>query len=184
MSTFLAFVGRLFLALLFLVSGFGKVIDPAGTAQMLGSVGLLPGLAMPTGIFELVAGLALVFGVLTRLFALLLAGFCLVSAFFFHLNFTDPVQVAMLLKNVAIAGGLLCLMAVDSMRWSYDAMRERRHAEIAAHHAEERRHDAELRAARAEGDAAGLRAADTHRTVVRDVDGDGVPERRRRWWLR
>jgi len=37
----------------------------------------------------------------------LLAGFCLVSAFIFHNNFADQMQMIMFLKNVAIAGGLL-----------------------------------------------------------------------------
>lgn len=178
MPTVLAFVGRILIALLFVVSGVNKLVDPAGTAQMLGSVGLPTGLAVPTGLFELVAGLALVFGVLTRLFAVILAAFCLATAFFFHNQLTDPVQAAMLLKNLAIAGGLLCLTAVDSLRWSYDAMRERRRAEIARHDAAERQHDAEVRAARAEGEAAADRTA-----VVTDVDRDGIPEIRKRRWL-
>lgn len=177
MSTFLAFVGRVLIALLFIISGIGKLADPAGAAQMLGSVGLPTELAVPTGVFELIAGLALIFGVLTRLFAMLLAGFCLLAAFFFHTTFTDAMQTAMLLKDVAIAGGLLCLTAVDSLRWSYDAVRERRRAELAAH-------DAELRTARAEGEAAAMRSDTAGQAVVTDVDGDGIPEvrRRRRWF--
>lgn len=150
MSTIIAFIGRLMLSLLFIVSGAGKLFDPAGTEMMITGVGLPGGMAIPTGIFELVAGLALVLGVLTRLFAVLLAGFCLLAAFFFHNNFVDPMQAAMLLKNIAIAGGLLCLVAQNSMRWSYDAMRERRRSEIAAHASEGRAHKAEIRAARAE----------------------------------
>jgi len=185
MPTVLAFIGRILIALLFIASGIGKLADPASTAQMLAAVGLPTGLAVPTGLFELIAGLALVFGVLTRLFAVLLAGFCLAAAFFFHNNFTDPMQAAMLLKNVAIAGGLLCLTAVDSLRWSYDAMRERRRSEIAAQDAVERQHEAELRAARVEGTAAARTTAahSIDRTVVTDVDGDGVPEVRKRRWF-
>lgn len=169
MTTVLAFVGRLMIALLFIVSGVNKLFDVAGTEGMITSVGLPSGFALPTGIFEVVAGLALVFGVLTRLFAVLLAAFCLLAAFFFHNDFVDPTQAAMLLKNIAIAGGLLCLCALDNIRWSYDAMRERRRTELAAH-------DAELRAARAEG-----AAAQSSRTVVADVDRDEVPVRKRRW---
>lgn len=179
MTTILAFIGRLLIALLFIVSGMGKLFAIAGTETMLASVGLPVGLAWPTALFEVLAGLALVFGVMTRLVALLLATFCLLAAFFFHNDFADPMQAAMLLKNVAIAGGLLCLCALDTVRWSYDAMRERRRAEIDAH-------DAEVRAARAEGAAAGAHTRETDgsvirgRTVVTDTDGDGVPEVRRR----
>lgn len=183
MPTFLAFIGRLLIALLFVVSGVNKLIDPVGTAEMLGAAGLPTGLAVPTGLFELVAALALVFGVLTRLFAILLAGFCLLAALFFHNDVTDPMQAAMFLKDVAIAGGLLCLTAVDSLRWSYDAMRNKRRAEIAAHDAEESRHAAELRAARAEGTAAAVNRDGAGRTVVTDVDRDGLPEVRKRRWF-
>ena len=144
MSTLLAVIGRVLIALLFIVSGANKLIDVSGTQQMLGSVGLPGNFAIGVGIFEVVAGLALVFGVMTRFFALVLAAFCLLTAFFFHNNFLDPIQAAMLLKNVAVAGGLLCLCAVSTMRWSYDDMRERRRRDLAER-------EAELRAARAEG---------------------------------
>jgi len=189
MSMILGFVGRLLIALLFVVSGANKLMDIAGTETAITAVGLPSGLAIPTALFELVAGLALVFGVLTRLFAVLLALFCLATAFFFHNNFLDPNQATALLKNLAIAGGLLCLCGLDSMRWSYDAMRERRRREAAALDAQSRAHDAEVRAARAEGIAAGTRsvaatATPPHgTTVVTDVDGDGVPEVSKRRWL-
>lgn len=144
MTALLAFIGRLLIALLFIISGVNKLMDPASTQAMLSGVGLPASLAIPTGLFELVAGLALVFGFLTRFFAALLAAFCLASAFFFHNNFVDPVQAAHLLKNVAVAGGLLCLCAVNTMRWSYDAMREQRRVERAER-------EAVVRAAHAEG---------------------------------
>lgn len=144
MSSLLAFAGRLLIALLFIISGLNKLGDPASAQAMLGGVGLPASFAIPTGVFELVAGLALVFGFLTRFFATLLAIFCLLSAFFFHNNFVDPFQLSQLLKNVAIAGGLLCLCAVNTMRWSYDSMRDQRRVERAER-------EAALRAAAAEG---------------------------------
>ena len=189
MTTLLAFVGRLLIALLFIVSGVNKLFDIAGTQQMLSSVGLPTAFALPTGLFEVIAGLALVFGVLTRLFALLLAVFCLLTAFFFHNNFVDPLQATMLMKDIAIAGGLLCLTGLDTARWSYDALRDRRRAEIDARDAELRAHEAEVRAARAEGAASAAHSHETDasvirgRTVVTDVDGDGVPEVRKRRWF-
>ena len=178
MTTLLAFVGRLMIALLFLVSGANKLMDLAGTNAMIEAVGLPGGLAVLAGLFEIVAGLMLVFGVVTRTTAVLLAGFCLVSAFFFHNNLADPMQAAMLLKNIAIAGGLLCLTALDTARWSYDAMRARRQAEIARLKAENRAHDAEVRAARAEGAAAAMPSALGGGTVVTP---EGSVARRRRW---
>jgi putative oxidoreductase len=178
MNTVLAFVGRLMIAILFLTSGANKLMDISGTDQMIRSAGLPGGLAFATGLFEVVAGLALVFGVATRGFAVLLAVFCLAAAFFFHNNLTDPIQAAMLLKNVAIAGGLLCLTALDNVRWSYDAMRLRRRTELAELSAEHRAHDAEVRAARAEGAAAATQATTEPRTTVAP---DGTLVRKRRW---
>lgn len=181
MASLLGFVGRILLALLFVSSGLSKLFDPAGTEAMITGVGLPGGLAIPVGVFELVAGLALVLGFATRLFAVLLAAFCLLAAFFFHNNFADPAQAAQLLKNVAIAGGLLCLCGLSTMRWSYDAMRERNRANALTRDAEHRAHEAELRAARAEGAAQATRTAPG--TVVTDVNHDGVPEVRKRRWF-
>lgn len=178
MTTLLGFVGRLMLALLFLVSGANKLMDISGADAMIRSVGLPGGLGLMTGLFEVIGGLALVFGIATRLVAVLLAAFCLVTAFFFHTDFADPVQAAMLLKNVAVAGGLLCLTALDNVRWSYDAMRTRRRAELAELKAEHRTNEAEVRAARAEGAAAaaGTAAGDTVLTPT------GTVARKRRWF--
>lgn len=162
MSSIVAFFGRLMLALIFLVSGVGKFANLAGTEAMIQKTGMPGGLALPTAIFEVVAGLAIALGVFTRLFSILLAGYCLLAAVLFHNNFTDQMQSAMFLKNVAIAGGFLVLFAQSHMVWSYDAMRERRRADLATR-------DADLRAAKAEGVVEGVKhvpAATT--TVVHD----------------
>jgi putative oxidoreductase len=164
MSAIAAFFGRLMLAALFVLAGIPKIIDPSGAAAMLEAANLPANLAMPTGIFEVVAGLLLALGFMTRIVSILLAGFTLLTVFFFHNQFGDPMQAALALKNVAIAGGLLVVFAYGQMRWSYDHMRATRRGEIAARKAEERAHEAELAAARAEG-----------RAAVLDRDGDGRP---------
>lgn len=169
MAAIAAFIGRVMIALLFVLSGLGKIVDPSGTQAMLSGAGLPASLAMPTGVFELVAGLMLALGVMSRLVSILLAGFSLLTAFFFHNEFGDPLQAAMALKNVAIAGGLLVVFAYGQMRWSYDHIRAARKGELTAAKAEERAHEAELRAARAEG------RADAVGTSVVDRDGDGRP---------
>src|SRR3546814_9195474 len=64
-----------------------------------------------------------------------------------------PMQAMAAMKNLAIAGGLLCLFGYGNTRWSYDALRQRRRDELATHRAQEHATDAELRAARAEGRA-------------------------------
>ena len=174
MSTIAAVLGRLMLAALFVLAGIPKIIDPSGTAQMLQGANLPGSLALPTGIFEVVAGLLLAFGIMTRLVSILLAGFTLLTVLFFHNQFGDPTQAQLALKNIAIAGGLLMVFAYGHMYWGYDKMRAARKGEIAAVDANARAHEAELRAARAEGRAEAI--GSDGRTVVTDVDGDGVPE--------
>ena len=181
MSLIAAVIGRLFLAVMFIVSGVQKIVDPGPTAQMLAATNLPTNFALPTGVFELVAGLLLAIGLMTRLVSIVLAVFVGLTIFFFHNQFADPLQGTLALKNLAIMGGLLMTFAYGQVRGTFDYMRERR-----------KRYDADLRAARAEGRAEAATAAPrtvvagttAPGTVVTDVDGDGVPEVRpkRRWF--
>ncbi len=150
MSAVVAFIGRVMMAALFLAAGLGKLGDIAGTDAYIQSVGMPAGLALPAAVFEIAGGIAIALGIFTRFFALLLAGFCLITAVLFHNNFADKLQAANFLKNVALAGGFLILFAQRHMMWSYDTMRERRSAETATR-------AAELRAERAEGRVEGTR---------------------------
>ena len=183
-----AVIGRILLSLIFIVSGASKLFDPAGTEAMIVGAGLPAGLAIPTGAFELIAGLAVALGFMTRLFAILLAGFSLLTILFFHREFTDPMQAAMAMKNLAIAGGFLCLFAHSQMRWSYDSMRLHRKAEIAERDSVTKVHDAEMRAAAAEARAEGMQTAPVAPVVAAsaaapvaaprvDRDRDGIDDR-------
>ena len=180
MSLIAAVIGRLLLAVMFVVSGLQKIADPGPTAQMLAATNLPANFALPTGVFELVAGVLLAIGLMTRLVAIVLFVFVGLTIFFFHNDFTDPLQGTLALKNLAIMGGLLMTFAYGQVRGTVDYMRERR-----------KRYDAELRAARAEGRAEAVAAAPgtvvagtAPGAVVTDVDRDGVPEVRpkRRWF--
>ena len=146
MSMIAVFIGRLFIALIFIVSGINKLIHVSDTSSMIATSGLPGDLAIPVGLFELIAGVCIALGIAVRLWSILLAGFVLATILFFHREFTDPMQAMAAMKNLAIAGGLLCLFGYGHTRWSYDALRRKRRDEITAH-------DAELRAARAEGRA-------------------------------
>ncbi|WP_157082964.1 DoxX family protein [Novosphingobium lentum] len=187
MNQVAAFIGRLMLALIFILGGLGKLFALQATGAYMAQSGQPADLALPAGIFELVAGLAIALGFLTRIFSILLAGFCLLTGLIFHHDFTDQVQSTMLLKNIAMAGGFLCLFAHTQMRWSYDSMRRHRQTDLAAIDAERHAHEAELRAARAEGRTvvvpAGSTAIPAGTTVV-DTNGDGIPDTRtkRRWF--
>jgi len=139
MSTIAAVIGRVLIAMIFILSGVQKLIDPGPAAQMLASTNLPANLALPTGAFELIAGLMLAVGLLTRLVSILLAGFCLLTIFFFHNQFADPMQATNALKNLAMAGGLLAVFAYGQVRGTLDSVREerrRQRAEIAQAHSD------------------------------------------------
>jgi len=123
----LALAGRLFLSVLFLVSGFGKVMGFAGTAGYIASKGLpMPELLTALSIVvEIGGGLALVFGFRTRLVALGLIVFLIIITPIFH-NFwaaaADQVanQRINFLKNLGILGGMLMVTAFGPGRLSID----------------------------------------------------------------
>jgi len=107
----LGLAGRILLALMFLLSGLGKLGAYSATAAYMFSAGV-PGALLPLVIITEVGGaLAIVVGWKTRTVALLLAGFCLLTAITFHRNFSDQNQMINFLKNVSIAGGFLLLVA-------------------------------------------------------------------------
>jgi putative oxidoreductase len=129
-SGLFAFIGRIMLALIFIISGAVKLADIPGTGSYMAGVGLPPGLALPVALFEVIGGLMIVFGVFTRLTALAFAAFCVLTALLFHRETADPVQAANAMKNIAIAGGFLCLFAYVGKSWSFDSYRERRRREV------------------------------------------------------
>jgi putative oxidoreductase len=115
-----AFAGRILLASVFLISGVMKIGNYAATAGYMDATGV-PGVLLPVVIaFEVLAAVALVVGWKTRLTAFLLAGFTLLSGLIFHSNFADQMQSIMFLKNIAIAGGLLLLVANGAGALSLD----------------------------------------------------------------
>jgi putative oxidoreductase len=118
-------VGRAMISALFLLSGLSKVAAPAMTIGYIQSVGLpLPSVAFAlSALLEIVGGLALLFGYRTRAVAGVLALYSLVTAIFFHNALGDQNQFIHFFKNVALAGGLLHVVAFGGGRISLDARR-------------------------------------------------------------
>ena len=119
---------RVLLALMFVLAGFSKFAGLEGTAGYIASKGLpLPGvLAFATAALEVVGGLALAFGLQARWAAGALALFTLVASFLFHNFWAMPadqayVQQLMFMKNLAVAGGLLMVVAFGAGPASLDA---------------------------------------------------------------
>lgn len=112
--------GRLLLAVLFLLSGLGKLGAYSATAAFMSSAGV-PGALLPAVIAtELLGSLSVILGWKARAASFLLAGFSVLSALIFHNNWADQTQMIMFMKDLAIAGGLLLLLANGAGRLSLD----------------------------------------------------------------
>jgi putative oxidoreductase len=120
MNPFAHLAGRILLALIFILSGIGKISDPAGTAGFMESMGVPGILVWPTIALEILGGIAIVIGFQTRITAFALAAFSIAAAVIFHHNFADQMQMIMFLKNLSIAGGLLLLAASGAMSFGVD----------------------------------------------------------------
>jgi putative oxidoreductase len=114
--------GRVLIAAIFIIAGWGKISGYADTQSYMESAGVPGALLAPVIALELGGGIAIVLGLFTRPVALLLAGFSIASALLFH---ATPDQQIMLLKNIAMGGGFLFLVAHGAGRFSIDALRQR-----------------------------------------------------------
>jgi putative oxidoreductase len=125
---FAAPVGRVLLAFMFILSGFGKITGYDGTAAYMASKGMpMVAVLLPLTILtELGGGILLAVGFKTRWVALLLAGFSILAALVFHdfWNVSDAAQhmnqQINFLKNVSIAGGMLMVFSMGPGHYSVD----------------------------------------------------------------
>ena len=117
--------GRLMLAFIFIVEGGMKIAHYEAVVGYMQGYGV-PGALLPLVILaELGGGLLVAVGLFTWLAALALAGFALLTALFFHLDFSNPDQVIQIYKNIAIAGGFVVLAAAGPGSISLDTRRKR-----------------------------------------------------------
>jgi len=127
-------IGRILMATIFVFSGIGKALAAEGTLGYIASVGLpFASLALIGAIaIEIGGGVLLAIGYKTRLVAAALAAFSLVTAFVFHNAIGDQNQLIHLLKNIAMAGGLLQVVAFGAGAYSLDAAASRKGQPLAA----------------------------------------------------
>ena len=111
LQTYLPTLGRIFLAIIFILAGLGKIPAIEGNVGYMQAYGVPGILIWPTILVELVGGLMLLVGFRARWAAAALAGFSLIAALIFHTDFADQMQMTSFLKNVAIAGGLFYVIA-------------------------------------------------------------------------
>lgn len=113
--------GRILLSLLFLFAGLNKLGSGyVATAAYMDAMGVASQLLPLVILVEIAGAIALIVGYKTRLAAVLLAGFTVLSALLFHANFADQMQSILFMKNIAITGGLLLLVANGPGAYSLD----------------------------------------------------------------
>jgi putative oxidoreductase len=110
--------GRCLLVFIFLHEGFGILGNYAPAAAFMQKSGV-PSLLLPAVIaLQLVGGLLIAAGAITRLSALAFAAFCVLTAILFHWQFADRNQLLHFQKDLAITGGFLILACCGPGGWS------------------------------------------------------------------
>jgi putative oxidoreductase len=128
MSNFMDFIGRLLISALFLFSAYNKVLSIDGTMGWMEGFGI-PGLLLyPAIALEIILPLLIIIGYKAKLSAGLLAIFCILTAFIFHYDFTEQMQIIDFLKNIGLAGGFLFIVANGTKEWSVD--REKKYVRL------------------------------------------------------
>jgi putative oxidoreductase len=120
-----ALAGRLLLAAIFLHEAFAKLTAYSAALAYSEAFGV-PGKLLPLAItVEVGCGLLIMIGYYTRAAALVLAGFCVVTAAVFHTKLGVRNELLHFEKDLAIAGGFLVLFAHGAGTWALDAIRGR-----------------------------------------------------------
>ena len=120
MTNILDLVGRVFISLVFLLSGINKIGNYEGSIGWMESFGM-PGIFLiPAIILEIVAPILIIIGYKVKIAAALLSVFCIATALIFHTDFSNQMQFVSFMKNIALAGGFLFLVINDTKGFSLE----------------------------------------------------------------
>ncbi len=120
LQTYLPTAGRILLALIFILAGLSKIGGIEGNVGYMEAYGVPGILIWPTILVEAGAGILLAIGFQTRIAAAALAAFTLLAGVIFHTDFADQMQMTMFMKNLAITGGLLYVIAYGAGAFALD----------------------------------------------------------------
>tara|TARA_Y100000591_G_C21785257_1_gene673413 strand:- start:528 stop:914 length:387 start_codon:yes stop_codon:yes gene_type:complete len=110
MINFLDLLARVMISSIFLFSGVNKILNYEGTVGWMEGFGIPGILLLPAIVIEIIFPLLLIFGYKTKIAAIGLMLFSLITAFIFHFDFSNQMQIIAFLKNVGLAGGLLFII--------------------------------------------------------------------------
>ena len=120
MTNIIDLLGRIFISVLFFTNGIFKINNYDGTIEWMDSYGLPGVMIIPAIIIEIAAPILIVIGYKTKIAAGFLFLFCISTALIFHNDFSDQMQLTAFLKNIALAGGFMFLIANGARGYSLD----------------------------------------------------------------
>ena len=120
MTNILDSFARVFISLVFLLSGFNKIGNYEGTVEWMESFGMPSIFLIPTIALEIVAPICIIIGYKVKLSAALLSLFCIATAVIFHNDFSNQIEFISFMKNIGLAGGFLFLVVSGTKDFSLD----------------------------------------------------------------
>ena len=114
------FLGRVLLSTLFLVEGVGKISIQEDVIMYMEDYGVPEILFVPATVLEILFPLLLIIGYKTKWAASIMALFTFAVAIIFHTNFDEGMQMTFFLKDIAIAGGFMIIVAYGPGKISLD----------------------------------------------------------------
>ena len=120
MANVIDLIGRIFISALFLISAFNKIFNLEGSTSWMEGFGLPGFLIYPAIVIEIVLPVLVIVGYQARIAAGILSIFCLMTAFIFHFDFSNQMQVVSFFKNIGLAGGFLFIVANGTKDWAVD----------------------------------------------------------------
>ena len=112
--------GRIFISLVFLLSGYNKIFNYNNTVAWMEGFGIPGFLLWPAIVLEILLPIFIIIGYRTQISALILGGFCIATALLFHMDFANQMQTVSFLKNFGLAGGFLFIAANGPKEWAID----------------------------------------------------------------
>ena len=113
-------IGRIFISSVFLLSGYNKIFSFDGTTTWMEGFGVPGFLLWPAIALEIILPILIIIGYKTKISAILLAGFCIITALIFHFDFSNQMQTVALLKNFGLAGGFIFIAVNGPKDFAFD----------------------------------------------------------------
>ena len=120
MINILDLLGRVLISILFFLNGIFKIYNYDGTIAWMDSYGIPDILIFPAIFIEIIGPILIIIGYKARIAAVFLSIFCIATAFMFHNNFDDQMQLTSFLKNIALSGGFLFIIINGTKKFSLD----------------------------------------------------------------